>query len=723
MTPAAYLVPTAIRALLVGLVMLPIGFAALFIATYSVDVPYADEWGTAGLFVHLAEGSLSFTHLFAQQNEFRQFFPNLLFLALGTITRWNVRYEMLVSLLLACLVSFNIYRISRVTITGVQKRLWLLVGANLLIFSPVQYESWLFGIQVVYFAPIACLTTCLSVAYSGLSPRAKLAIGALLSIVSTFSSANGILCWVLVLPVLLVVCDWRRPFVPFLIGGWMALCLLSVSFYLYGYKTPEWHPSLTESMRHPVRALTYLAAFLGAPLAPGTGIPRLAAATLIGTLASILFAGACAYLWVEFRDRSLRRRMIGFVMIGAYSLGTGLMVMPARLGFGIPQALSSRYSTFSLYLLVSLIYLTPIVLEHARANRYLPSRVRTAPLASAALAALLLVHVLTATYGMLQARAFRADLRYFKACLLFGNVLRFPASASLILGYIEQLPGHDEIALANALNRLGYLRPSLIDRKSVEEIAISSQEAGPAGAFEELVKTPDGRFIAAGWAVLPNGREPAHAVLLSYRDGTGGSRVFAIASMLGAPNGLVQALRQTAHNRTRWHHMFAQTDMPIDDATQVDAWAFDTESGKAFKLTGSHVARPLRLPKLFLAGSTLFSVDVINNQVSPQNVVIEAKHGDGIYIGGWAVDATEQSEAGGVFVEVDKQLAIPALYGSDRPDVAAHFHNERYRSSGFSVFFAASALNKGRHTLSLKVIAADRRGYYDTGYKAFLEIK
>jgi hypothetical protein len=40
----------------------------------------------------------------------------------------------------------------------------------------------------------------------------------------------------------------------------------------------------------------------------------------------------------------------------------------------------------------------------------------------------------------------------------------------------------------------------------------------------------------------------------------------------------------------------------------------------------------------------------------------------------------------GVFVEVDKRLLIPALYGLDRPDIATHFHNERYRPSGFSVF-------------------------------------
>jgi hypothetical protein len=704
------------RALLVGLAMLPIGLAALFVVTYSVDVPYHDQWETARLFVYLAEGSLSFTHLFAQQNEFRQLFPHLLFLALGTITRWNVRYEMLVSFLLACLVSFNIYRISRVTITGTEKRLWLLVGTNLLIFSPVQYETWLLGIQVVYFAPIACLTTCLSVAYSSLSLQTKLAAGVLLSIVSTFSSANGFLCWVLVLPVLLLVCDWRRPFVPFLITGWVMLCLLSMSFYLYGYRTPEWHPSLTESLRHPARALAYLAAFLGAPLAPGTGIPRLTAALLIGTLASILFAGACVYLWVGFSDRSLRRRMIGFVIIGSYSLATVLLVMPARLGFGIPQALSPRYSTFSLYLLVSLIYLAPIVLEHARANGYLPGRVRITPLVSALVAALLCFHTLTATHGVLRARAFRTHVRYLKACLLFVNVLRCSAPALM-------LRQGDLPALANALNRLGYLRPSLIDGKSAEEIAMTNRDTRPAGAFEDLVRTPDGRFIASGWATLSEGQEPAHAVLLTYRDGTRGSRVFAIVSMVSVPDGLVPALRQRAYDRTRWQHTFAHTDIPTSDTAHVDAWAFDTESAKAFKLTGSHVVRPLHLPKLSLAGSTLFSVDVINDRALPQNMVIEAKHGDAIYIAGWAVDERVQTEAGGVFVEVDKQLVIPALYGLDRSDVAAHFRNERYRSSGFSVFFAASALEKGRHTLSLKVIAADRRGYYDTGYRAILEIK
>lgn len=589
MTPVLRRKLNATQALIVPLIIFPVGFTALFIAIYSVDVPYADQWKTAELFVKLADGSLSFVHLFEQHNEFRQVFPHLLFLALGTITRWNVRYELLVSLLLACLVSFNIYRISRVTITGTRKRLWLLVAANLLIFSPVQYETWLFGIQVVYLVPIACLTTCLSVAYSGFSPKAKLIIGVLLSIVSTFSSANGILCWVLVLPVFLVVGDWRKSSIPFLTGAWTALCLLSLSFYFYGYRTPQSHPSLTESLDRPAHALAYLVAFLGGPLAPGTGVRRLAAAILIGTLASTLFAGACAYLWARFDDRSLRRRMIVFIAIGAYSLGTGLMVMVARLGFDVPQALASRYSTFSLYLLVSLIYLAPIVHEHAKANGYLPNRMWMARLASAGLVVLLLGHTLTTASGVLKGHVFRAHILYFKACLLFVNVLRSPGPATLILQSQRDLP-----ALANALNRLGYLRPSLIEAETVEQIAMSSQHTWSAGAFENIHERPDGRFVAQGWAVIRGGREPAHAVLLTYRDATQRPRVFAIAARGGLTDSLVRAARQTSYERTQWQYTFARTDMATNAPTHVDAWAFDTDSGKAFRLAGSHFVPPLR---------------------------------------------------------------------------------------------------------------------------------
>src|SRR5205807_6722844 len=48
--------------------------------------------------------------------------------------------------------------------------------------------------------PILCVTTCILVAQSNLSTLTKFMICAGLSIVSTFSSANGVVCWVVILP-------------------------------------------------------------------------------------------------------------------------------------------------------------------------------------------------------------------------------------------------------------------------------------------------------------------------------------------------------------------------------------------------------------------------------------------------------------------------------------------------------------------------------------------
>ncbi len=187
-------------ALLVCLAIMPAILLLTLIIKYGVDVPYWDEWHYVTFFEKFSQSTLTLGDLFAQQNEYRQFFPNLIFVGLGWLTKWNKRYELLVSFALACLVSFNLYRLGKSTIGGTPlRRIIIYLIANILIFSPVQYDNWLLGMQIVYFMPIACLTTCLVIAYSNLSPRAKFLAGMCLAGVGTFSSANGILCW-LVLP-------------------------------------------------------------------------------------------------------------------------------------------------------------------------------------------------------------------------------------------------------------------------------------------------------------------------------------------------------------------------------------------------------------------------------------------------------------------------------------------------------------------------------------------
>lgn len=132
-------------AVTVAALVIPAAFVGFLILKYSVNLPQWDEWAGVTFLYKLNEGTLSFSDLFHQQNEYRQFFPNLVFVFLGRLTKFDVRYHMGVSLLLACLVSFNVYRLGKLTLDRESDRLWAYLAANVLIFSPVQHENWLQG--------------------------------------------------------------------------------------------------------------------------------------------------------------------------------------------------------------------------------------------------------------------------------------------------------------------------------------------------------------------------------------------------------------------------------------------------------------------------------------------------------------------------------------------------------------------------------------------------
>src|SRR5947199_5150459 len=112
----------------------------VMISEDSVNFPFSDQWEIVPLLVKKAQGTLTFSDLFAQVNEYRQFFPNLIFVYLGRLTNWDVRYEMLASFLTACAISRNVYLLGRKTFQGGGAgQMFAFLLSNLLIFSPAQY--------------------------------------------------------------------------------------------------------------------------------------------------------------------------------------------------------------------------------------------------------------------------------------------------------------------------------------------------------------------------------------------------------------------------------------------------------------------------------------------------------------------------------------------------------------------------------------------------------
>ncbi|MCA1591180.1 MAG: hypothetical protein LC754_00675 [Acidobacteria bacterium] len=565
---------------------LPACFLGTLIFKYGVDVPFQEQWPVALYFEKYFQGTLALSDLFQQQNEFRQFFPNLLFLALGLLTRWNTRYEMLVIFLLACLISFNIYQLGALTLGDESRfqRVLALLLTNILIFSPLQYDTWLYGIQVVYLVPVACLTTCLLAAYSGLGDRTKFLICMCLSTVSTFSSANGILCWVVLLPVLVqpltrvALFEKRR-----MLAAWVAAFLLNCALYLYDYHKPTGHPSLLVSIQHPLRAALYFFSYLGTPFGWG----KLKFGILAGFILANCFALACAYWWTRRNDRVLARRMTGWLALGTFALLTGVMITLSRVGFGILQSSDLRYIAFSLYLTAALVHLAPIVLgDLEKKGRLGKSGVRAARLAPVALVLLLFLHLRFDPLGVHLMKRVWQDRERAKACLLFINVVPGACTSETDVMWQDAdfLKRH-----AGALDAQGFLRPGLVKSGWLEEIETrGATDSEMRGVFESLAAGDGDAYVATGWARRAGATDaPADVVLLAYQQAGGASTVFKLSEPCPEHRPPTLTAEEVDCPDLHWRAIFSAGEIP-SGAVELTAWAFDAETGRAVRLGGSH---------------------------------------------------------------------------------------------------------------------------------------
>jgi len=554
-----------VPAIAISLILLSAGFILYYILRYGVDVPYMDQWEYIGFFDHLKKGMLTFEELFRQHNEYRQFFPNLIYVSLGWFTDWNVRYEMIVIFILACLVSFNIYRLANFTAIGESWQKWLmLLLANLFIFSPMQYENWLFGVQIEYFLPIACVSSCMVIAFTRINAYWKMIFCMTLATISTFSSINGLLCWFVLFPVFYFSGTKNEFFRKWpSISAWTIGTILAIALYFNGYHKPEAHPSLILALVHPLDALKYFLATLGNTLRI---IHTVQVIIVVGGLMILLYFTIVFYIVRHIKDKELIRLSIVWIMLGLYSILTAAMLMIGRLGFGIFQSLASRYTTFTLFLAVALIFLSAIIIHHYQQKR--PISVLQKSCIALVIAFLIFTKVNTYPVAARELKGFHATIQHAKAGLMFINFI--PHSECVNKIYPSNF---DELKRkVNILNKLGYLRPPLETTNVLQDIEAKESGKIDYGSFDRLTKINDSVYTASGHATIPNTNNPADAVLLSFDNDKGKSYLFTLVNA----------------DSVHWEKVFTTVSMHINPII-IKAWAFDANTGKAYSLRGSYI--------------------------------------------------------------------------------------------------------------------------------------
>ena len=580
---------------------LPAIAIAYFIFKYGVNIPFWDQWGiTPNLLIEDSKGQLTFQTLFAQANESRLFFPKLVFLELAKLTQWNTRAEMAITWLLALLVFANLYFL--VCRTLKQLPAWgkttVLLLMGLVVFSPMQFENWLWGIQMIVFVPILCISTCITLCYLGLRPWQKFLLCGLLCTISTFSYANGMVAWVVVYPIMVISTTWtlRSLFKPrWLLPGWLFLMAANLSLYFHNYQKPSYHPSFSYALTHPLEAIRYFLVFMGIPLGLLSSINF---SLLMGLLLISLFA-YCN--WRIFRLIACRQNdlsfSLGWQVLGTYSLLSGLITASGRVGFGVSQAMSSRYTTFSIYLIVSLIGLVsilltsqPLLIKSGHSSKPPPLKAKEYErfLILGGVILFLVVYGYTYRHSLNMIYSWgHLDRLNGKSCLLLINQV---LDENCIATRSFPFPPNAVKPSIETIDQLGYVSPGLITTNVMEAVnggAVTSLAPNNYGHFDTLERQGDS-YIARGWAILPARPAPADAVVLAYKDpSTGQSVGFAITEQRIGRTDVAKELQTRQFHLSGWEETLDQTVLP-ESACDITAWAMDANQGEVFQIAGSH---------------------------------------------------------------------------------------------------------------------------------------
>jgi hypothetical protein len=555
----------------------------LLIFRNGVNTPFWDEWdGTAPLFEKMAAGTLGFADFFAQHNEHRILFPRLIFFGLGRLTDWNILAELFVSWFLALICLFNIWQMTqRSRWMDSTLSFWIMFSSSVLLFNPLSHDNFLWGFQIGFLLPLACVTACIWVATYVRHPL-NFVFSIILCTICTFSIASGLNSWVLTTP-LLMLAQARSTSSKKWWAIWILAFLFELLVYFGGYEKPTNHPSMWSPLSHPIPATEFVLAFLGNPFTFGTNLPPLPLGVGMGGLLVVVLLICAVYLWNKRTDRNLLAQGLPWLMLAMVAVSTAILTMIGRLGFGPSQVRASRYIAFAAMLPIALLALVPVVRSHW--SRSFSARGQLTTKAASFL--------LLGPFILLSCPSFLSDLPvwpvirqmrlYGKALVSFINVVPEPeALARRVFPYDGRVK-----SAANALNRIGYLHPPLLQSNLVRNVAdpVSSGSAR-FGEFQ-FHEEKSGLIELGGQAFLPDKQGPADAVLITYDNAEGEPVIWAIVPLEVPREPRLRAAWDPSALPSRWGRILPIDRLPEGQQCLLKAWSYDAEACRAYRLEGS----------------------------------------------------------------------------------------------------------------------------------------
>ena len=563
--------------------LLPIIIAFVMMRRHWTSVPYYDDWYTPGTqIVSFFRGRLSISDLWSQHNESRPLFPRLFYLTLTWLSgRWDVKDEMLLMFAFACAASFALYHLLRRTTNfTLQGRLLAWGVLNSLLFCPGQYFNFLWGIQLTVFTPGTLLLFAVIANLSSIQFRFKVIITAALALVATYSFANGMLLWLLAVPI-----RWpaqtpeARPQFK-AAGQWYAVygiaAAISVGLYFFHYTRPRQMPELIVSYNQVGSLGAFILRWVGALFAE-----RSADAFLLGLLVvtALLRLGWLA-LKSSWQDRDWKA-IYPWLVLGAYGLISGAVTAVGRLGFSPNAAMAPRYGSVRVSCYIAVAGLALCISSKLSTQKKTLSRAA--------------IFYTGAAAGILVIAWFNA---FNRQLIVLKDIREERKRLALAVQWIPAIPDNPELKLggvppamivdrAKSLSQHDLLRPRFVGEPLANQVRREPPSADSStGALQTAFFNESGKLLMTGTArVLNQGRKP-DCVVVGYA--TGNHRLIPFTAFRPKFEGW--ALKE----------QFRINDLPPDgfavsiDATNLPkgalvlrAWSIDMGQQNAFALAGS----------------------------------------------------------------------------------------------------------------------------------------
>jgi hypothetical protein len=565
------------RSLAIGLWLVPPVLMAVLLWRDCVNVPFWDEWDddSAGLFIKFKTGQLTFGDLWVQHNESRFVLPRIFFLLLGGFTHWNLDYEVATTFLLACVIAGAVFWLERPAFTARPAAQWTVFFiSSLLIFSPAQFEAWLWGMELILYLPLLCILFSLFALRSNIGEKAKWFFCAAMAVAGTYSFSNGLLVWIVLFPVMFLTEGWsglRKKSRAALC--WLLAFVGNAAVYFHDYHPFQPSQSFWQMLwTNPLLVAHYFLVFLGGPLTDRNSPKCVRIASVIGLVVVILVAAVCIGLFRWRKNQTLTRLAWPWLAVGGYGILSALLATAGRSALGLEQALSSRYGIFGITVMLALAHLLPLLAFHRPVkNDFALLKSSWWNFALAALAAaIILLHALAFSSNVFNFSIYRLNLLLGQANLQFLDVLAPQPSVMRSL-----YPDYPRLKkTADTLNQLGVRQDDLL--KTTRLADFKSNSYADSGSIETIRALDDGVYLS-GWALSARHYAAADCILFTFESAGVEPQIFALMDDRFMRPDLVAKFHDRIYFTAGWEKTIHTQDLP-KGALTLKAWTYDVQT-------------------------------------------------------------------------------------------------------------------------------------------------